>query len=45
MGFPLVIKNWQDGKGTGEKNGIRVKVSFKRGVQRLIIEGWKEPEE
>jgi len=31
---------------TGEKNSIRVKVSFKpSGAQRLIIEEWKEPEE
>jgi len=41
--FPF--KNWQEDQRTGEKNSIRVKVSFKRGVQRLIIEGWKEPEE
>jgi hypothetical protein len=41
--FPF--KNWQEDQRTGEKNSIRVKVSFKRGVQRLIIEEWKEPEE
>jgi hypothetical protein len=41
--FPF--KNWQENQRTGEKNTIRVKVSFKRGVQRLIIEEWKEPEE
>ena len=34
--FPF--KNWQEDQRTGEKNSIRVKVSFKRGVQRLIIE-------
>lgn len=40
--FPF--KNWQDGKRTGEKNTIPVKVSFKpSGGQRLIIEEWKEP--
>jgi hypothetical protein len=41
--FPFT--NWQEDQRTGEKNSIRVKVSFKRGVQRLIIEEWKEPEE
>ena len=41
--FPF--KNWQEDQRTGEKNSIRVKVSFKRGVQRLIVEEWKEPEE
>jgi len=41
--FPF--KNWQEDQRTGEKNSIRVKVNFKRGVQRLIIEEWKEPEE
>jgi len=41
--FPF--KNWQEDQRTGEKNTIRMKVSFKRGVQRLIIEEWKEPEE
>lgn len=41
--FPF--KNWQEDQRTGEKNSIHVKVSFKRGVQRLIIEEWKEPEE
>jgi hypothetical protein len=41
--FPF--KNWQEDQRTGEKNSIRVKVSFKRGIQRLIIEEWKEPEE
>jgi len=41
--FPF--QNWQDDKRTGEKNSIYVKVSFKRRVQRLIIEEWKEPEE
>ena len=41
--FPF--KNWQEDQRTGEKNSIRVKVSFKRGVQRIIIEEWKEPEE
>jgi len=41
--FPF--KNWQEDQRTGEKNSIRVKVSFKRGVQRLVIEEWKEPEE
>jgi len=40
--FPF--QNWQDGKRSGEKNSIYVKVSFKREVQRLIIEEWKEPE-
>jgi len=40
--FPF--KNWQDGQRTGEKNSIPVKVSFKRGVQRLIVEERKEPE-
>lgn len=41
--FPF--KNWQEDQRTGEKNSIRVKVDFKRGIQRLIIEEWKEPEE
>ena len=41
--FPF--QNWQDDKRTGEKNSIPVKVSFKRRVQRLIIEEWKEPKE
>ena len=41
--FPF--KNWQEDQRTGERNSIRVKVSFKRGVQRLIIEEWKEPKE
>jgi len=41
--FPF--QNWQEDQRTGEKNSIPVKVSFKRGVQRLIIEEWKEPEE
>jgi len=41
--FPF--RNWQEDQRTGEKNSIRVKVSFKRGVQRLIVEEWKEPEE
>ena len=40
--FPF--KNWQEDQRTGEKNSIPMKVSFKRGVQRLIIEEWKEPE-
>jgi len=29
----------------GGSDSILVKVSFKRGVQRLIVEEWKEPEE
>jgi len=41
--FPF--KNWQEDQRTGEKNSIPMKVSFKRGVQRLIIEEWKEPKE
>lgn len=41
--FPF--KNWQEDQRTGEKNSIRVKVSFKRGIQELTIEEWKEPEE
>jgi len=41
--FPF--QNWQEDQRTGEKNSIPVKVSFKRGVQRLIVEEWKEPEE
>jgi hypothetical protein len=41
--FPF--KNWQEDQRTGEKNSICVKVNFKRGVQMLIIEEWKEPEE
>jgi len=38
--FPF--QNWQEDQRTGEKNSIPVKVSFKRGVQRLIIEEWRE---
>jgi len=41
--FPF--QDWQDGQRTEEKNTIPVKVSFKRGVKRLIIEEWKEPKE
>ena len=41
--FPF--KNWQEDQRTGEKNTIHLKVSFKREVQRLIIEEWKEPKE
>jgi len=41
--FPF--QDWQEGPRTGEKNTIRVKVSFERGVKRLIIEEWKEPKE
>jgi len=42
--FPF--QNWQDGQITGEKNIIRLKVSFKPGGgQILVIEEWKEPEE
>jgi len=41
--FPF--KNWQEDQRTGEKNSIRVKMSFKPGgAQRLIVEEWKEPE-
>jgi len=35
--FPF--KNWQEDQRTGEKNSIRVKVSFKRGVQSLLPVG------
>jgi len=41
--FPF--QDWQEGPRIGEKNTIRVKVSFERGVERLIIEEWKEPKE
>jgi len=42
--FPF--KNWQEDQRTGEKNSIRVKMSFKPGgAKRLIVEEWKEPEE
>ena len=41
--FPF--QNWQEDQRTGEKNTIHLKVSFKRGVQRLIIEKWIEPKE
>jgi len=42
--FPF--KNWQEDQRTGEKNSIRVKVSFKPGgEEKLIIEKWKEPQE
>ena len=42
--FPF--KNWQEDQRTGDKNTIRVKVSFKLGgAKRLIVEEWKEPEE
>ena len=42
--FPF--KNWQEDQRTGDKNTIRVKVSFKLGgAKRLIVEEWKEPKE
>lgn len=41
--FPF--KNWQEDQRTGEKNSIRVKVSFELGGDKLIIKEWKEPEE
>jgi len=41
--FPF--QDWQEGPRIGAKNTIPVKVSFERGVERLIIEEWKEPKE
>ena len=42
--FPFTEEDFSPGK-RGGSDSIVVKVSFKRGVQRLIIEEWKEPKE
>lgn len=39
--FPF--KNWEENQRTGEKNSVRVKVSFKSGGEdKLLVEKWKE---
>ena len=42
--FPFTEEDFSPGK-RGGSDSIVVKVSFKRGVQRLIIEEWKESKE